>query len=1272
VRRVLGPVVVFLLVASPSCALAAGEVTLYEAGLGEPKPAGIAAGPDGNLWFTGEGVNGSAGIGTITTAGALTEHHLENSQSAVSAITAGPDKALWFTQGNQIGRITTANPAKVEYTTVKGEGQAWRIAESKSAGGTPDGNLWFTMHGSPTHKIEEINDSTHTITEVELSGVEQPEDIVGGPEGDLWVTVPASHEIVRVNPNNTSEQKPFEIEGGLEPAGITASEGALWFTAKNAVAVGRMIPNHEEAPRVKITSVIPPGGAGAGVSTNEIAVGPKGALWFTYSGLNQIGQLRPEQLTEGTVSEGGFAAWPISGTSAKEGAGGIAEGPDGNMWFTLRAAGKVGRISTAEVTIAPETPPRLEVSIAGVGPTEGLGYGTERAYLAEAGVAQTFTAIVHGSRPGANLEYTWTTGPHVRCGAEGYSESLPACINEEHPRAGPSFAYTPLEAPPEYPNHLGYVRVLVNERYKYSNGIVETRPAAGTVLVKIKPEAETCRHRLEFALTLVTVTPGCLKPVSGKPDEFETTAPAHVNGILLTPPPGTKLIVTVPKSTSEGGHIEVKATIPVHVAGFTLHLALSGGLALPGGKQGEEGTVTELGTPEGTEAGLKFAGGVVLTFAFKEGRHYSNFKLTLELPKVFKKGAVDGGVTGEGSVKVEASPSGGESTVQFNGLKLQVKNIYIGKLEVEEACFAYLPRGATGITCCPRPGANGAEFIQCSENTNANRWAGSASVILPTSSSPKITAFGALEEGKLANLGGSVSNLGRALPIAPNVYLNSISLGLCLKPPPLKAKGEVGVSVFPVDSGPAAVEINGHVEYVEQYEGTPWHVELGGNVLAAGRQVGEGHVVIFSTGTFEFEVNAGMRFSGEVLGKTVEVASLKGMLGGWVEPSSERFNVDGSIQACIQLFELGCASAEVLVNNSAIAGCGRFGGIEGFIAYRWGWKEPEISLSCNLGPYEEAKASSARASAQSGGARTVLVAPGTHEIAFRVHGMSGPPNLTVSGPGGARILSPSAGVLEKAAHSVVLEDPANDTTSVLLIAPAAGAWRLEASTPDPLTGVEVARYQQPAHVAGVVRGSGPRRTLEITYTVPAGSEISLTERGGEVSHEVSRSLRGGRCRKRPAPLAGESVRCATLSFAPIAARTTARKLLAIVSRGGLPQRVITIASFRGVRLAPAPTPGALQLKRKGRSLTLTWRAGSSPKEFDVVAKLSSGRQLSYAVKGGCRALRIPGVGKKLTASLRITAVRAGDLTAGRTVHLTIKGAESRSGANYRVQGKVCG
>jgi streptogramin lyase len=101
-------------------------------------PQGIAAGPDGVLWFTEEFGNK---IGRVTTGGTFTEFPVPTATSFPFGIAAGPDGAMWFTEltGNKIGRITTAGAITQSPIPTSGS-----CPEGIAAG--PDGALWFTEY----------------------------------------------------------------------------------------------------------------------------------------------------------------------------------------------------------------------------------------------------------------------------------------------------------------------------------------------------------------------------------------------------------------------------------------------------------------------------------------------------------------------------------------------------------------------------------------------------------------------------------------------------------------------------------------------------------------------------------------------------------------------------------------------------------------------------------------------------------------------------------------------------------------------------------------------------------------------------------------------------------------------------------------------------------------------------------------------------------------------------------------------------------------------
>src|SRR5262249_47016170 len=102
-------------------------------------PYGITLGPDGDLWFT---ENGVSKIGRLNLANwALTEFPLPEINIEPGGITVGPDGNLWFTEDTtgKIGRITPAGV--VDEFTIPTTTFAIEAVEITAG---PDGNLWFT------------------------------------------------------------------------------------------------------------------------------------------------------------------------------------------------------------------------------------------------------------------------------------------------------------------------------------------------------------------------------------------------------------------------------------------------------------------------------------------------------------------------------------------------------------------------------------------------------------------------------------------------------------------------------------------------------------------------------------------------------------------------------------------------------------------------------------------------------------------------------------------------------------------------------------------------------------------------------------------------------------------------------------------------------------------------------------------------------------------------------------------------------------------------
>lgn len=186
----------------------------------DSQPMGIAAGPDGAMWFT-EYIGNK--IGRVTNEGKFTEFNLGMNSGPVS-IVLGPDGAMWFVagDGNYIGRITTSGViTKFELPTANSIPSD--LAFDK------DGNLWFTQLGG--NRIGRMT-LKGLFAEFSLSKVNgHAIQIIQGPDGAMWFTQMEANGIGRITSGGivTEYLLPGPNNG---PYGIVVgTDGNIWSTA---------------------------------------------------------------------------------------------------------------------------------------------------------------------------------------------------------------------------------------------------------------------------------------------------------------------------------------------------------------------------------------------------------------------------------------------------------------------------------------------------------------------------------------------------------------------------------------------------------------------------------------------------------------------------------------------------------------------------------------------------------------------------------------------------------------------------------------------------------------------------------------------------------------------------------------------------------------------------------------------------------------------------------------------------------------------------------
>jgi streptogramin lyase len=292
------------------------------------RPRYIAAGSDGNMWFT-EALPGNV-VARITPAGVVTEFSIPTANAVPDQIIGAADGDLWFTESgstaNKIAKITTTGTF-TEYSTLFAPPPADQPMGLVDRG---DGNIWYVGFGSSRVGYTSYNGSLAGETSVPTSS-SQPFGIAAAPDNYLYYTEFAADKIGRIH-DLFSAQSEISLTANSHPRQIVRGpDGNMWFTEYDRGLIGRLSPSSfsvtGEFPT--LTPLSGPWG---------ITVGKDGALWFTEQGdlgstVDKIGRIT----TGGTVTE--FSI-PLTGVSAQ----GIAVGPDGSLWFCEPGANRVGRL----------------------------------------------------------------------------------------------------------------------------------------------------------------------------------------------------------------------------------------------------------------------------------------------------------------------------------------------------------------------------------------------------------------------------------------------------------------------------------------------------------------------------------------------------------------------------------------------------------------------------------------------------------------------------------------------------------------------------------------------------------------------------------------------------------------------------------------------------------------------------------------------------------------------------------------------------------------
>lgn len=219
-----------------------GSVTTIACPSGQAED--MTKGADGNVWvYGGTGTGPYQGdLVRITASGAVTTFPVTTctpNPCDFAGLAAGPDGNIWYEDYTHqtIGRITTAGTVLPSYPSPTSD--PGRI----TAG--PDGNVWFT--GVVDSHIFRMTPSGVVTTFSTPNSFSEPTGIAAGPDGNIWVTETYVNKIARVTPAGQFTEYPISTGGAgytTNTAYATAvahgSDGYMYFSEYYGQKIGRV------------------------------------------------------------------------------------------------------------------------------------------------------------------------------------------------------------------------------------------------------------------------------------------------------------------------------------------------------------------------------------------------------------------------------------------------------------------------------------------------------------------------------------------------------------------------------------------------------------------------------------------------------------------------------------------------------------------------------------------------------------------------------------------------------------------------------------------------------------------------------------------------------------------------------------------------------------------------------------------------------------------------------------------------------------------------
>ncbi|HWI71115.1 MAG TPA: hypothetical protein VNT55_04110, partial [Baekduia sp.] len=361
------------------------------------------------------------------------------------------------------------------------------------------------------------------------------------------------------------------------------------------------------------------------------------------------------------------------------------------------------------------------------------------------------------------------------------------------------------------------------------------------------------------------------------------------------------------------------------------------------------------------------------------------------------------------------------------------------------------------------------------ERTGNDQWDGIADVQFVqfplVSAQAKVTA----RAGRINAVRLDFNNL----PIGQGLKVKASNLTLRLDRAQEELTGQAEIVTYPDILGRTLGRAKGSI----RLNNDGFHIE--GLVAIMNQQLGYGWFDINPDGSVDAGIEAEIHLG---------PAYAKAEVSGFIDPIPTHPGFEVLGKAEIGIDGIGSLGGSLLLSSKGVAACGRFsygvGHVEPGFSYRYGETWPTVFLdSCDFGGLRVGRASSARAATAT--TRTVSVAKGQRAVVLVAKGRPGrAPHVAITGPHGQRITSKANGKATKKGRFLVIPNQQDGTTNVMVVAPAAGTWKIRSLDGRALKSVGTANaLPEPSVTVKRLRGS----KLGWTLRRIAGQSVRLVE-----------------------------------------------------------------------------------------------------------------------------------------------------------------------------------